>query len=406
MMHLLRKNLNLATVSINQAALSIGAVVIIIIMTRFLDQATFGDIRYVIAILGIFAFCSLPGVSVVINHHAASMSKEMLRTLVFRQLQWGAYASVGVFLLAAWYMVQGSTELAQAFIVGGVLAPIANLYLVPGLICAGVGKFGKKLFVDSLVITGAIGGVVLGVYFDGTLPVVIGCYLGLQACMTVVSGLLVRTEINRIDRHESSQQFSMQRQFHDGKQITLLQIPFTFLPALEKIIVYLALGPIALALFVIMVLPVEHFRSAFRNLLQMYMLPHINLESPRTTMHWLGVGGTLLIAGIMVLVFFILYGMPLLFESFEELTHLSLLLAVSLLPLPAHIVMVSLIAKRALRTLELFAVITVCLDIIFVTSGALLFGLVGVVVGKIINEIILAILLLFFERKALTEPPV
>lgn len=390
---------NLIYVTLNQAILSLGSAAIIIVLAHFMDRALFGELRYIIAVLAVFAFSSLPGVGLVINHRALSMSYRTLQELVYRQIRWGGIAFLGSAALAIWHKLGGEQDLAQAFMLGGIMAPIVNVYLVPGLICAGLGHFRQKVLIDTFIISSALIGATLGAWLFTTLTVALCLYFGFQAIATLLAFMYVRSEFSiELPPLSSS---SLPEHVRDGMQLSLIQAPFSLIPAVEKIIVYLILGPVTLAIFVIAVLPIEHFKNAFRSILQVYMLPRLQKFSTHSILHWMAMGLLLLAIGGSLLALFIIFGMPILFTQYEQAVSFSLLLMLSLLPLPIHVIAVEWIAKRRIPTLWKFAAVSACSNVVLIAGGAWVGGLTGAVIAKIVYEILLASGLVRLDRDPL-----
>lgn len=399
MQRLLKRDL--IYVVLNQIVLSAGSALIVILLARFTDQVTFGEIRYLIAVLAILAFSSLPGISTIINHQASDMTRADLIHLVKMQLRWGIGALAGAMLVAYFYAFTDQFELARAFIIGGILAPIANLYLVPGFILAGTHHFKLKTAIDAFIMSSILIGAALGALLFVNVSGIIAFYLGIQAVATIL-GLLVVTFVLPKNGNIVQKRIE-ERSLTEGKQLTFLQIPFSLIPAMEKAVIFLILGPISLAIFVIAVLPVEHFKTAFRNLMQFYMLPYLAGRDMQSLLHWFATGVFILTLGIGALMLFIMYGMPLLFENFNEARNFSLLLVLSALPLPIHVITINWIAKRRMQTLGIFAALSVVTNIILIGANAYLFGLTGAIVAKIFYEIVLAAGLLHLESRR--RPP-
>lgn len=387
---------DLVFVIANQILLSIGSALIVILLARFTDQVTFGEIRYLIAMLAILAFWSLPGISTIINHQASEMTRNDLFDLISVQFRWGLGAMGGALALAFFHILTDQHELAQAFVIGGILAPIANLYLVPGLVLAGVHNFKLKTLVDTGIIVAIVAGALIGALFFETVAGILVAYLGLQAAATTLAlcviyyilpkkrkGWIPKKEVNHLT---------------EGRQLTYLQIPFSLIPAIEKAVIFLILGPLSLAVFVIAVLPVEHFKTAFRNLLQFYMLPHLKKHDVNLLLHWFATGALLLTLGVIALVLFIAYGMPLLFENFDTAKRYAFLLILAVLPLPIHVITVNWIAKRQMKTLKFYAFLAVFTNIVLIAFSAYLFGLLGAIIAKIVYEVFLAAGLLHLDK--------
>lgn len=392
---ILKKDLLL--VLCNQALLSIGALSIIVILAQYTPPETFGEIRYLVAILTIFSFLSLPGVSLVINHQAALMTRTDLITLVHTQFSWGFIALIGSFLVAGFHMMQGDTLLAQAFIVGGVLCPIANLYLVPGTVLAGMRRFGLKVVIDTVIIISTLTGVVIGTIMFGSALAIVFWYYAMQALATLAA-LWIVFRLLRNNKKEKGTS-ALPEYLLSGRQLTYLQVPFSLLPAIEKALVFLILGPVALATFVIAALPVEHFKVAFRNLTQFYMLPHLSGKNVGALIHWFAISAFILALGIIGLVACIVYIMPFLFPDFDGIRHLALLFILCLLPLPVHVITIHWIAERHIIRLSRYTSIAIVSNIISIVFGALVFGLPGAIMGKIFNEVCIAAGLLYLDQR-------
>lgn len=395
MKHLIKKDF--LYVLCNQAILSIGALCIVVILARFTTQEIFGEIRYLIAVLTILSFLSLPGISVVINHRASYMTPEELSALIYIQFKWGIIAMMGGFLIASIHALLGNFELAELLIIGSILSPIANLYLVPGLILAGIKRFFLKALVDLFIITITLLGVTLGALHSPSASMIVFLYYISQAG----AALLALYFVFQILRFEKIRKIYSKFTEHidNGRHLSFLQAPFSLIPAVEKTIVFLILGPVSLATFVIVTLPVEHFKMAFRNLIQFYSLPHLNSKNVGELIHWLGLSIVILTLGTTALVLFINFGMPLLFVEFESVRWYAFVLMLGLIPLPIHIIMVFWIAERQITKISFYTLAVVFTDILFLAGGAFFFGLTGAIIGKVCNELCVACGLMYIDTR-------
>ena len=389
-------SVNLIFVSLNQILLSVGSALLVILFARHLEQALFGELRYIIAVLAVLAFCSLPGIGLIINRSASELPAREIRDLIRQQLRWSVIAVVGALGFAVWHMMQGEPSIARAFAVGGLVSTVPNLHSITGLICAGLGHFRRKILLDSFIIVFAIFGTMFGVTWFSELYHIIGWYLGAQAGATLIAFFIIRDLM--FPAHETETFPALTNHVREGAQLTLIQVPFLLIPAVEKVLIYLLLGPVSLAIFVIAVLPIEHFKSAFRNLIQVYMLPYLNHPSTHSLIHWVSIGLLVLSGGALALAAFILFGMPLLFPNYEAIRPFSLALMLSLLPLPIHVIAVTWIAKRQLITLSRFAFFSTVCSLLLIALGAWWYGLWGAIVGKILYEMVLAISLVRLDR--------
>ncbi len=92
---------------LNQIVLSAGAIAIIIVLSNVLEAQTFGKTRFLVAILSVFAFFSLPGIGPVVLQQMPIYSYDGFKQALKTQFKWGAGASIGAFLLALVFYLQG-----------------------------------------------------------------------------------------------------------------------------------------------------------------------------------------------------------------------------------------------------------------------------------------------------------
>lgn len=379
----------------NQIILSIGAFGTIVVLSRFLSRDIFGEIRYIAAALAILSLFSLPGASSIVIQKASAMGKKRVIQIIRDQLQWGLIATAGALLFAMFYFLKGNMGLGYGFLVGGFFAPIANLYQMPGYLLAGLKRFRSKTFVDSAILSAIIFGAVLGTLLTRNVPGTLLFYFGVQSIATLIFLLYAYKEVPKNTTDEISA-----LDITHSRQLTIFQAPFTLLPALEKVFIYLLLGPSSLAIFTIAVLPIEHMRSAFRNLLQFSVLPNFEDETKTKLLlkKWLVTASILTVGGIAVLIIFTKIVLPVFFPQYIEAMQLSFILILAIIPVPLQILILALIASRKIKDLFLYSGSLTIVNIVAFLAFIPLFGLMGAVIAKIVTEFITAALLALFYK--------
>lgn len=373
---------------LNQGILSIGAITIVILLSHFLTEHMFGEARFLVAVLTIFAFFSLPGFGPVILQKITTYSRESVWRAVITQLRWGSGAALGAFVFAAAYFIQGNQDLAQAFIVSGILTPVANLYLMPGTIYAGLKKFKEKTFCDGFIIACTALGAAYGVMYFQSVAATMFWYFFSQALATCIALFVVTRNLKNIDTQASTGDDTLY-----GKQLSIFQVLLVLMPALEKALVFVLLGPVALAVYVIAMLPIEHMLGAYRSLLQFFSLPHLESHGEHTVvlryLRKISIGLGVISIGVVVV--FALYLLPLFFPKYIESQQLILLSAAILIAFPAEMYILSLLSHRRIDYLLIYALITILSDILTFVIFMSLFGLPGTIIAKILAAFVRAI---------------
>ncbi len=383
---------------VNQIILSIGAFGTIVVLSRFLNKDIFGEIRYVAAALAILSLSSLPGASSIVIQNASAIGKKRVIQIIKDQLQWGLIATVGALLLALFYFLKGNMGLGYGFLVGGFFAPVANLYQMPGHLLAGLKRFKGKTFVDSAILSAIILGAILGTLLTRNVPGTLLFYFGIQSLATLIFLLYI---VRKIPESNTDNADGILDITH-SRQLTIFQAPFTLLPALEKVFIYLLLGPSSLAIFTIAVLPIEHMRSAFRSLLQFSVLPHFEDETRATLLlkKWLITASILTVGGIVVLIVFTKIVLPIFFPQYIEAMRFSFILILAIIPVPLQILTLALIASRKIKDLFLYAGSLTIVNVVAFVAFIPLFGLMGAVIAKVITEFLTAAMLGVFYKNS------
>lgn len=386
----------------NQIILSLGAVGIIVILSSFLDSEAFGGIRFLAAILAVFAFFSLPGMGSVIMKDTIKLTRQGLIHTILTQLRWGFGATIGGIVVCIYYFIQGNTDLAYAFLIGSMLAPFANLYLMPGLVFAGLKRFKAKTVVDFTIILCILSGAALGAWLTQSIAGTTLFYFGIQSAVTFIVLWFVLTTLP--DGQSTPEEGNLVTDIKYGKQLTLFQIPFVLLPSLEKVVVFLLLGPTALAVFVITTIPAEHAKNALRNLLQFYILPHIEEEKVHLNVsRWLSIALAMTAISMIALVVFILFFLPILFPAYKQVSSFALFLILGLIPLPMQIFTLLWIALKRTKTLLIYAYVYVVIDIILFLTLSLLLDLKGAIIAKVIVEFLGMILIWILHARSRSD---
>lgn len=383
-------------VILNQVILSLGALAIVVVLSNVLEAHTFGKTRFLAAVLGIFAFFSLPGIGPVVLQQMPIYSKHGFKLALIVQLKWGVGAAIGAALFALIFSLQGDADLARAFIISGILAPLANLYLMPGTALAGLQQFKKKALYDGLIISSVVLAAWYGAVTTGTVSGTMLWYFGVQSLVTISALYFVSKHLTRTDEPSFNIEFDAKY----GKQLTLFQLPFALLPALEKVLIFVLLGPVALAAFIIAFLPIEHIKNAYRNALQFYVLPQLqsSLTEIGSLKHWIFLALLLSLGSIVAIIVFAFFLLPVVFSGFEDVRSFMLLSAIIPLTLPSYIFILKFLSERSIGRLYSYSIITVIIDILAFTILTSMFGLPGAVTAKIATAFIAALIAITLYR--------
>ena len=115
---------------------------------------------------------------------------------------------------------------------------------------------------------------------------------------------------------------------------------------------------------------------------------------------WLGTASLLTTGGIIALLIFIKFVLPIFFPQYIEVISLSFVLILAIIPIPLQVLTLALIASRKIKDLFLYAGSLTMVNVVTFLALIPLFGLMGAIVAKVITEFSTAILLGIFHKNS------
>jgi len=382
-----------------------------LLYARYLIPEAYGAYRYVLSMIGAFGIFALPGVGTVMIRSVARGYDGSYRKGAFLIFFSSFGISIAAWCAAAWFFIRGDNALALAFIAGGFFVPFAE----------GLGHWrayfeGKKLFREKtfynivasffygIIMASAIGFIAyMEMSFLWAAAILVGSYFLGQA---IPNSIAFVSTLRRLPSIQPEERGSLQYGFH----LSLLKIPSTLANYLDGILLYMFLGPAALAVYSFAIALPEQIKSIFA-VTASVAFPKLSLKSmtgeERLQLHETLPGKILrsiLVTGVVVVAYIVVapFLYRIFFPAYIDSIVFSQVFALSLILFPLAIFGSAIQAEGNLRDVYLYEISTPLFQIVLLAILITLFGIWGAVIGRVVGRLAghMIAMFLYMRRRA------
>lgn len=236
-----------------------------IAFARLLSKEIYGQYNYIIAIIGILAIFSLPGMGTAITQAVARGYDGTLITGIKERFKWSILGSVAVLGVGTYYFLDGSILLGKCFMISSLFFPFFENFRVYHAFLTGKKAFGKIAKYQIMIETLSILATFLAIYFTRNLILILIAFLG--------SNALLRGYFFRLTSKNMENQSNDPEAISFGRHMTVQGIPGMITAHGDKIIIGLLLSFPELAIYSIAI--------GFQRLIRSLMSPIAGLSFPK-----------------------------------------------------------------------------------------------------------------------------
>lgn len=366
---------------------------------NLLPPEVYGTYRYVISVANILMLFTLSNMSTAVIRAIAQGRDGVVKSAVKAEINWGLLGAVCSFALAAYYFYSGNRVLASAFLVVTFFVPFLNVYSIYNSIL-----YGKKLFE-------------LSVRYDVLTQVVnLGLILPLllttrEVWILILPFLFVNSGLQKIwlwrtERKVALNDVGDSETVKYGKQLSFLGILNSFSVMIDQVVVFNLLGPIQLAVYNMALAPAEQIKSIIK-IIGFLAFPKF-ADQPFERLKRSLVGKTLKLA-LMVFLIVTVYVVlapwlySILFPAYSASVWQTRLLAVSLIFGVSNLQLTALQAHGRVKALYWWNISSAIVQIALVILGAAFFGILGVILSRVLARFYDLVCLTFLTARAKPE---
>ena len=381
--------------TLGQVITAISSFLLSIAFANLVPKAVYGTFRYITSVASTLNAFSLTGIGTALVRSVARGYGGTLRHGFLLSIRWSALLVFLSFTGAVYYYLRGNIALAVSLLFIGSFSPFLNASHLATYFANGKKDF-KRLSIYNVV--------------KGVLPTmtIAGTLFATENVVVIVLAYFISNSVAAILTYWDALRFYQPNEEKDpellpySKKLSVLGILSTVAAHIDKILIFTFLGAPELAIYSVAVAFPEQIKAALRNL-NFLMIPKFSERD--TSDRKLNLGGKIwklgavLIAIIVFYVFFSPFLFKIFFPAYKDAIFYSQVFSISILTALSMAPMSVLVAHRREKELFSINVIGSVVQIVLLFIFINLWGIMGVVVSKIITAYISTIMSFQFVKR-------
>ena len=381
-------------VFVGQAATSLSAFVVMVVLANVLPKEVLGEYRYLISVVSILMVFTLPGLDTSLTQSTARGYSGQLDLTIKSKMRWGLVGGLISVILSGYYFFNGNSSLGLSFGIIAPLLPIFGAYFAYFFYLQGKQKFSEASVIQAL-------GRILFL-----IVMVTTAYL-LPTASALIAAFLLATIVSQNIGFKWVQKKYPQKENIDpdvvgyGKHLSVLGAMGIIATNIDKILIWFFLGAIPTAVYSIAtLLPLESIRSG--RMIAQVVLPKFSSQSSipsfSSIMKKLGIMSVVVGVGWLLYYFLAPIFFSIFFPEYMEAVSYSIIAMLIVFTTPVYVIRAYFTSHKYTKGLNITFITLPIIKTVLLVGGLFFWGLWGAigafVVGGVV-EIFLHIYLLF-----------
>ncbi|MBT4349483.1 oligosaccharide flippase family protein [bacterium] len=372
-----------------------SALALAVTFANLLPKETYGTYKYIIAFFTLLSIPSLKKIGVALIQSVSRGFEGNLKEILLTKLKWGSLGTLAGLLLSAYYFIQGNNVLAMAFAISAIIVPFfngANIYISY--------LNGKKLFKKitkyrgiNQIITTIV--VITTLFLTQNIFLILLAYLLSETITRIISLLITIKKFPPNDKKDPGI-------IKYGTQLSVIEFIKTMASEADKILIYHYIGPTELAIYAIAIAPVDQIKTLILSL-RTLALPKLSDNSiasiKQTLPRKIWKASLIIIPIIIVYILVAPWLFSVFFPEYQSSVILSQILAISIILAPTTLMSSGLAAQKQIKSLTKVKISGAIGRLVIYFVAVKFYGLIGLIVGRIIIDVYLALLYQYYFQK-------
>lgn len=382
---------------LNESSSSVFSFLLSIVFANLLPKETFGTYKYIISILGIISIFSIPGLNESFSQSVARSYEGGLKKIIKIQTMWSLFGSIISLGISGYYFFfQNNISISLSFLIIVIFFPFLEIPSIYNSLFLGRKDF-KKIAQFSILAktTNFIALIIVLLFFKNVFSLVLAFVLS----YSVIRLVLLKIALKKYppNQKEDSEVISY------GKHLTIMKILGIISKQLDKILVFNFIGPVELAIYSLAVNPTNQIFN-FINQIGSLIFPKLAIKTDKKKAKN-NLRRKIIIISLITTFIVLIYiaiaplFFKLLFPKFLEAAYYSQIFSLSLIASSAIIIPSTFLrAQKETKKLYWFNTVSPILNI-FILIISIPFGLIGLIIGRVIFAFIRLIFVSFLMKK-------
>lgn len=381
--------------TLTQAAVVATGFLLSIAYANLMDPTEYGVFRYFLSIASILAIATLPGAPGAYSQAVARGHEGDLMALMKSKVRWGMLGAAFSFAIAAYYVTQGNMVLGTGFLLLGISLPFLDTFSLYDSLFQGRKRFdvgARYAIIEQVLASGAV--FVTLLMHPDALTVLMVYLLAWTLARAVLLFFVYRTTPPNALTEPQTIPFA--------KQLTIIGVIPLIAAYLDRIIIFHAVGPVALAGFNFAIAIPDQMKSYFKSI-QGLALPRLATASSADVKQTVRNKSLLIAAFLLASTIAYIVAAPLVFQflfpKYVPFVVFSQVYALSVIFTGAVLPSLALQAQQAKGALYAFNVGRSLFLIAALVGFFFLWGIWGIIAARVLSDLFALLLGLFLVRR-------
>ena len=366
--------------TLGQAVSSLSSFVLAIAFANLLPKETYGTYKYVLSLVGILSIPTLAGMNTAVTRAVARGYEGTPLPALKTKIKWGTLGSLSSLALALYYYLHHNTTLSFSFLIAAIFIPFLEAFSLYGAFLQGKKMFDVFSRYFASIKIGAVTALILTLLITQNLFFILLIYF---LSWTTLRFFFFRKSIQKFKNNKESDTETISY----GKKLTLINIIGTIANQIDKILVFHFLGATELAIYTFAIIPPEQIKAVLKNVGTL-ALPKFSEKSmteiKKRFFKKIFVFSLSIIAIIILYIILAPFVYKFFFSQYLNSIFYSQIFSLSLIAIPLLIILSIFKAQKKVKKLYWFNFPTSSFQIIISFLGVYFYGLIGIIIGRII----------------------
>jgi O-antigen/teichoic acid export membrane protein len=380
--------------SLNQGFSSLGALILSIAFANLLPKESFGIYKYVLSICSILMIPSLNGIFTSLKRSVAMGNEGNLKEGLKTQIKWSLIGSTLSIILSLYYFFHHNQILFFCFLIVAAFLPIFSNFNIYNSLLNGRKNFRlSSLFSISELIFSLII-IITSLLFTKNPVLIVFAYF--------ISYSLIRIMLLfRVLKKYPPNGNKDPEMISYGKHLTAIRIIGEIYKYLDKVLVFHYVGAVELAIYTVATSAPNQIYGFINQIGSLAFPKYAQSDKEKVRK---SLKNKLLILGLISLIIAVIYVImapflfKLVFPKYPEAIIYTQIFAISLLTIPMIIPSTFLYAQKEIKKLYTGNTVMPVINIIILFISVQ-FGLMGIIIGKIINSFLNLYFSIYLAKK-------
>lgn len=251
---------NGSIVSLGQFMATLVGLVVSITFAHFFPKEAYGNYRYILSIVAIFAITKLPGMNTAFARSVAQNYEGSYLKVLKEKIKWSTLGAIGAGVTALYYYFNGNNLLAGSFGIVTLLIPLTDNFSIYTPLLSGRKDYTRlSLFTSLSTLINALAVIIFILFFPPNIPVLLAVSLATNLVLDLLWFYIT------LKKYPPNHRVDLQT-IPYGKYLSKIEIFNTITGQLDKIIVFQFLGSAELAIYVYALILPEHIKGYIKNI--------------------------------------------------------------------------------------------------------------------------------------------